>query len=108
MAINKVNQGQTQDIASARLNQARQAEGQDKSQATNQPQSATKMAQDAVSITPKAAGLDKMQKSMSSEAPFDKDKVESLKKAIEAGEYKVNVDKLADKLLQFEEDLFGN
>lgn len=110
MAINKVNQGQTADIQSARL---KQAEGQTKAQqAQNQqttaPQTTAKLAQDAVSITPQAAGLDKMQKNMSSEAPFDKDKVDSLKKAIAAGQYKVDPDKLADKLLDFEDTLFGN
>ncbi|WKE66703.1 flagellar biosynthesis anti-sigma factor FlgM [Gallaecimonas kandeliae] len=107
MAINKVNQGQTQDLTPARLNQAKQAGEQAKTQSAA-PQTSAKLAQDAVSITPQAAGLDKMQRNMSSQAPFDKEKVESLKKAISSGQYKVDHQKLADKLLQFEDDLFGN
>ncbi|WP_115719259.1 flagellar biosynthesis anti-sigma factor FlgM [Gallaecimonas mangrovi] len=108
MAINKVNSGQTADIQSTRLNQTESQSKAQQSQQATTPQATAKLAQDAVSITPQAAGLDKMQRTMSSEAPFDKDKVESLKKAISNGQYKVDHNKLADKLLDFEDNLFGN
>ena len=107
MAIDKVNSGQPQDVNRLKTaNQnVRQSSASSAQSAAAQPPA--KAAQDAVSITAQAAGMEKMQRNMSSEAPFDKTKVESLKKAISSGHYKVNHEKLADKLLQFEDDLFG-
>ncbi|WP_341501735.1 flagellar biosynthesis anti-sigma factor FlgM [Gallaecimonas sp. GXIMD4217] len=105
MSINNINPG----AGKPELQQttAKRAEQQPPAKAPAQAETA-KLSQDAVSLTPRARDMETMQRRMSKESPFDKDKVESLKKAIAAGEYKVDSEKLAATLLKFEEELFGN
>ena len=56
---------------------------------------------DSVSITPQAKQLSELQKK-SDEPVIDKKKVEELKKAISAGEYKIDPDKLAASMANLE------
>lgn len=60
---------------------------------------------DSVALTPQAKQLKELQKKISDSEPFDRKKVEEIKKAITEGEYKVDYDKLASKLAAFEFDL---
>ncbi|NQY37065.1 MAG: flagellar biosynthesis anti-sigma factor FlgM [Alteromonadaceae bacterium] len=62
---------------------------------------------DSVSITPQAKQLSELQKKASSGHITDQKNIEQLKKAIAAGEYKVDADKLVKNMLAFEFDLFA-
>ncbi|WP_017446325.1 flagellar biosynthesis anti-sigma factor FlgM [Gayadomonas joobiniege] len=63
--------------------------------------------QDAVSLTQTAQNLNNLNKKSQSTSGFDENKVERLKKAIEAGEYKVDAEKLAANMIASESKLFG-
>jgi len=60
---------------------------------------------DSVSITPQAKHLSELQKKASDAPGIDQKKVEALKKAIASGDYKVDPQKLAASIAQFEFDL---
>ncbi|EKE82065.1 flagellar biosynthesis anti-sigma factor FlgM [Idiomarina xiamenensis] len=64
-------------------------------------------AKDAVSITPQAQQLNQLQRKAANSSGVDQEKVNSIKAAIENGSYKVDVERLAAKLAQFESDFFG-
>ncbi|MGL5007984.1 MAG: flagellar biosynthesis anti-sigma factor FlgM [Plesiomonas sp.] len=57
---------------------------------------------DGVTLTSQAQTLAQVPKQVNSEMPFDSEKVERLKQAINAGEYQVNPEKLAANLLKLE------
>jgi len=62
--------------------------------------------QDSVSLTPQAKQLRELQKK-SNEAPeVDQKKIDKLKKAIMSGEYKVDAEKLAQNMANFEFSLY--
>jgi negative regulator of flagellin synthesis FlgM len=57
---------------------------------------------DSVSLTPQAKQLDELQKK-AQEAPIvDRKKIEQLKEAITSGDYKINAEKLAASIANFE------
>ncbi len=58
--------------------------------------------QDSVSITPQAKQLSELQKKANDAPAIDQKKVDQLKKAITAGEYKINPEKLAASIASFE------
>lgn len=60
--------------------------------------------QDSVQLTSQAKNLNKMQ--ATSEPQINKQRVETLKAAILNGDYKINTERLAEKLSKFEGD-FG-
>ncbi len=64
----------------------------------------TEKNQDSVQITAQAKSLSKMQPS--GEPQVNKQRIETLKAAILNGEYKINSERLAEKLCKFESD-FG-
>lgn len=66
-------------------------------QAQSQPQ-----AKDSVSLTQQAQQLHKIQDKLNNTSSVNQEKVESIRKAIAAGEYKVDPDKLAANLAKFE------
>ncbi|MDA7746098.1 flagellar biosynthesis anti-sigma factor FlgM [Psychromonas sp.] len=59
---------------------------------------------DSVQITAQAMNLNKMQKQTSSESQVNMKRVEALKTAILNGDYKINTERLAEKLGKFESD----
>ena len=65
---------------------------------------ATEKNKDSVQLTSQAKSLNKMQPT--SEPQINKQKVETLKAAILNGDYKINTERLAEKLSKFEGD-FG-
>jgi len=69
--------------------------------------STPKAVSDAVTLTPQAQQLKGLQKKVEDSTGFDQKKVDKIKAAILSGEYKVNVDRLAEKLANHELDLFG-
>ena len=62
--------------------------------------------QDSVSITPQAQQFSKLQEKASNSSGIDQEKVDKIKQAISEGKYKINVEQLAKRIMQFEGDLF--
>lgn len=58
--------------------------------------------QDSVSITPQAKQLNELQKKATDAPVINQKKIDELKKAISAGDYKINPEKLAASLANFE------
>lgn len=59
---------------------------------------------DSVQLTSQALNLNKMQKQSVAEPEVNKKRIETLKAAILNGDYKINTERLAEKLGQFEGD----
>jgi negative regulator of flagellin synthesis FlgM len=57
---------------------------------------------DSVSITPQAKQLDELQKKAQEAPVINQQKIEQLKKAIASGEYKINPERLAASIANFE------
>jgi len=81
-----------------------QNKAQKQQDVSNQGVSATQKNQDSVQLTSQAKSLNKIQPS--SEPQVNKQRVETLKAAILNGDYKINTERLAEKLSKFEGD-FG-
>lgn len=62
-------------------------------------------AKDSVSLTQQAQQLHNIREKLNNTSSVNQEKVESIRKAIAAGEYKVDPDKLAANLAKFEGDL---
>ncbi|WP_438863496.1 flagellar biosynthesis anti-sigma factor FlgM [Neptunicella sp.] len=88
----KLQQQQNQSTAQANAQQAKQAVA---------PRS------DSVSLTQSAQQLTQLQKKGSDTPSVNQEKVDRLKKSIQAGDYKVNPEKLAENISKFESALFG-
>ena len=67
--------------------------------------SKTAVAQDAVVLTDQAHSLNKLQPKVKDAPSVNQSKVESLKAAIERGEYKVDSERLAKKMVTLESEL---
>src|SRR5690606_4584020 len=63
--------------------------------------------QDSVSITPQAQQFAKLTDKATSSTGVDQEKVDKIKQAIAEGKYKVNVEQLARRIVQFESEIFG-
>ena len=98
MSIN-INRQATQKNIVVEQNQAQIKQNSSKQGVTN-----TEKNQDSVQLTPQAQNLNKMQSS--TEPQVNKQRVETLKAAILNGDYKINTERLAEKLSKFEGD-FG-
>lgn len=99
MAININNLGTANQVTKVADQNAKQ---QQVAQNTSQTAAAPKARQDSVSITPQAQQLAKLQEKSTSEPEVNQKKVEQLKKAIVSGEYKVDPEKLAASIANFE------
>lgn len=62
--------------------------------------------QDSVSITPQAQQFSKLQEKAANSSGIDQDKIDKIKQDIADGKYKINVEQLAQRIVQFEGDLF--
>lgn len=62
--------------------------------------------QDSVSITPQAQQFSKLTEKASNSSGIDQEKVDKIKQAIAEGKYKINVEQLARRIVQFEGELF--
>ena len=98
MSIN-INRQATQKNIVVEQNQAQIKQNSSKQGVTN-----TEKNQDSVQLTSQAQNLNKMQSS--TEPQVNKQRVETLKAAILNGDYKINTERLAEKLSKFEGD-FG-
>jgi len=57
---------------------------------------------DKVSLTSTAARLKELEQRLSDQAPVDTRRVNDMKNAIASGEYQVDADRVADKMIEFE------
>lgn len=69
--------------------------------ASPQTQTTASTSKDSVQLTAQALNLNKTQK-QTSEPQVNKQRIEALKSAIVNGDYKINSERLAEKLSQFE------
>ncbi len=60
---------------------------------------------DKVSLTSTAARLKDIEQRLTSQAPVDNDRVKQVKSAINNGEYNVDADRVANKMINFENSL---
>ncbi|RUO67146.1 flagellar biosynthesis anti-sigma factor FlgM [Idiomarina ramblicola] len=103
MPININNTGlKNANIDSKSSNRQVQGETQQK------PASVSQKGGDAVSLTSEAQQLGGLQEKAMNSSGIDQAKVDKIKADIESGSYKINVEQLANKLAQFESDLFSN
>ena len=76
--------------------------------APGKPASGSQKGREAVSLTSEAQQLGGLQEKAMNSSGIDQAKVDKIKADIESGSYKINVEQLANKLAQFESDLFSN
>ena len=103
--INSLNAGHAKSLKSHEVTKADTANPSSRSQAQNAAAQQTAVPKDSVSLTQQAQTLSQMQRAMASSPSFNQERVASIKKAISDGQYKVNPEKLAQKMHQFEEEL---
>jgi negative regulator of flagellin synthesis FlgM len=94
-----------QQVGADKADQRAQVRQQTTQQAVVQQQTTTGP-KDSVSLTPQAQQFNKLQQKASNASGVDNSKVADIKKAIAEGKYEVNVQRLAEKLANFESDLF--
>ena len=100
--INEVKGAQQANIKS--LNNSQQADAADASihQAGKNPDSSASSAGPEVSLTDTAATLQRLQAQIANQPVVDTQRVESVKKAIADGSFKVDSNRIADKMADFE------
>ena len=69
------------------------------------PADGTNDGSDVVSLTNTAEALASLKKEVGDAAPVDRQKVESIKQALAAGEYQIDADRVAQKFLEIEQAL---
>ncbi|MGL5812512.1 flagellar biosynthesis anti-sigma factor FlgM [Aeromonas sp.] len=99
MAINNIN-----NLANSRL-QNNATSTANKSTTSAEGSRATPVKADSVSLTSEAQQLQQMSKTLNTVSTGNESRVESLKKAIASGEYKVDSEAVAKKMFSFEADL---
>ncbi|GGA65544.1 hypothetical protein GCM10011369_03730 [Neiella marina] len=96
--------GSTAGKSEVQIQQNRQTT---QSQSQSNQQASPAAVKDSVSLTQQAQSLGSMQRAMASSPSFSQERVANIKKAIAEGQYKVDPEKLAQKLQAFEKEL-GN
>jgi negative regulator of flagellin synthesis FlgM len=104
MAININNLQNSPQVKTDKVEQ--NAQRQQASAQQNASQAAAQK-QDSVSITPQAQQFSKLTEKASNSNGIDQEKVDKIRQAITEGKYKVNVEQLARRIVQFESELFG-
>ncbi|MFM4849436.1 flagellar biosynthesis anti-sigma factor FlgM [Aeromonas rivipollensis] len=101
MAINNIN-----NLANSRLQNSGTSQGVATKPATSaESNRAATVKTDSVSLTSEAQQLQQMQKTLNTASTGNESRVESLKKAVASGEYKINSEAVARKMFSFEADL---
>jgi len=99
MALN-INNLNSANQVKQKVEQQTQVKQQNVQQSSAEHTKATK--QDSVSLTPQAQQMSELQKKSADAPAVDQKKIEQLKKAIAAGEYKIDPEKLANNIANFE------
>ena len=104
MAININNLPNSTQVKNDKVEQ--QAQRQQATVQQNASQAASQK-RDSVSITPQAQQFAKLTEKAGNSSGIDQEKVDKIKQAITEGKYKINVEQLARRIVQFESELFG-
>ncbi len=111
MAINVNNNPNNKPLIDGqKLNQQQQTNQQQANAAGTSAQSqsaAASVRQDSVSLTQSAQQLSQLQKKAGEGSNVNQEKVDKLKKAIQNGEYRINPERMAQKIASLESELFG-
>lgn len=83
------------------------AEG--KTQGPQQPDSGTREASEGarVNLSPDARNIEAAEKALQEQPDIDDEKVAELRKALEDGSFSIDADKLAQKMLDVDQSIFG-
>ncbi len=98
MAVNINNLNSNRQIQQNQQSQVKQQSAQ----ASSSDLQVKSASQDSVSLTPQAKQLNELQKKAADAPVVNQKKIDELKKAISAGDYKVNPEKLAASIANFE------
>ena len=103
MAIDFNNTPSNRNLANNRAQEKSQAQSRatDSAKAPTE-QASAKAASVSVSISSEAKSLEQLESRVSKSTAFDKEKVASIKSAIEEGRYSINPEKLAEKIIEHE------
>lgn len=108
MAINVNNlQGNTPSNTQVKTDKIEQVAQRQQAAVQQNATQAPSQKQDSVSLTPQAQQLAKLTDKASNSSGIDQEKVDKIKQAITEGKYKINVEQLAKRIVQFETELFG-
>jgi len=105
MAININNLNNNNQVQQKQQTQVKQELAQTSSRAENNKAQVKSAGQDSVSITPQAKQLNELQKKATEGPSISQKKIDELKKAINDGDYKINPEKLAASIANFEFNL---
>jgi len=97
--ITGINSGRSQQSSDRQVGSV----GRDGSNSTTQSGSSTTQS-DTVSITDMAARLSSLEKKLASQPDVDQAHVNRVRDAISRGEYRIDPDRVADKMMDFESD----
>ena len=103
MAINIINGASTPPVRGVSRNERTASPTADK---MCSGQSGPVAGADELRLTPESLHLRELETSLSAEPTVNKERVESLRKAIDSGEYKIDAVRVAKQLLGFEGELF--
>jgi negative regulator of flagellin synthesis FlgM len=84
-------------------NQSAAAKSRNEAKLSNNDDESSPAAGDRVSLTSTASRLKDLEQQLNNTSPVDKERVAAMQAAISNGEYKVDADKVADKMLAFED-----
>jgi len=102
MAININNLNNNNQVQQKQQTQVKQELAQSTSQTENSKAQVRSAGQDSVSITPQAKQLNELQKKSAEGPSISQKKIDELKKAINDGDYKIDAEKLATSIANFE------
>ena len=100
--ITSINSARSQQAASRAAERVRDEATNSSSESTQSESS-----DDKVSLTSTASRLKDIERQMGSEAPVNQSRVSEVREAIARGEYSVDADRIADKMLDFESSIRG-
>lgn len=89
--------------ASLNSNQSSSVKSQNESKQENQSESTTAAAGDRITLTNTASRLQDIEQKLSNSSSVDKARVAEVQSAISNGDYNVDADRIADKMLAFED-----
>jgi len=70
-------------------------------------QQATNARGDSVKLSSQAKNLKQLEQKLGDYPEMDDDRIEQIRSALESGSYKVDAEKLAQKMLEMDESIFG-
>jgi negative regulator of flagellin synthesis FlgM len=89
------------DISHSKARQVEKPQASGKTDAKARSESS----RDAVSITDTAANLKRIEAGLANQPEVDRSRVDAVREKLESGNYAVDADKVAQKLLRLEQDL---